>query len=142
MEQAKKKVVNYGIISTARIATKVALAIQQAQNSQLLGVASRNLESAQTWAAKLKIPKCYGSYDELLQDKDIDVVYLPLPTALRAEWAIKAAKAKKHIIAEKPHPGEHDDKTLLQMLQTCRDNNVQFLDGSFWVYATRTQELK
>jgi predicted dehydrogenase len=64
-------------------------------------VAARSLAKAQAHAKQHGIPKAYGSYDELVAQKDIDVVYIPLPIALHAKWAIKAMKSGKHVLIEK-----------------------------------------
>jgi predicted dehydrogenase len=65
-------------------------------------IASRNVENARRAAEKLGIRKAFGSYDELLDDPDIDAVYVPLPNQLHVEWSMKALRAGKHVLCEKP----------------------------------------
>ena len=65
----------------------------------------------------------------MLDDKEIDVIYIPLPTFYKTEWAIKAAKAKKHILLEKPLPGIESDKDIMEIVKACKDNQVEFMDG-------------
>jgi predicted dehydrogenase len=95
--------VSWGVISTAKIGTeKVIPAMQKGEYSQINAIASSNIERAKSTAKKLRIPKSYGSYDELLNDNDIDAIYIPLPNHLHVKWAIKSLEAGKHVLCEKP----------------------------------------
>lgn len=97
------KSLRWGIISTADIGmAKVIPAMQRAEACEVTAIASRGLDRAAAAAARLGIPRAYGSYEELLSAADVDAVYLPLPNDLHAEWTIRAAKAGKHILCEKP----------------------------------------
>lgn len=97
------KKIRWGVLSTARIATKTVIpAMQLGEYCTVTAIASRRLEKAQVAARQLGIKKAYGSYEELLADPDIDVVYIPLPNHLHVPWAIKALKAGKHVLCEKP----------------------------------------
>jgi predicted dehydrogenase len=97
------KKVRWGILGVAKIATqKVIPAMQQGEWSEIVGIASRDLARAQRAAADLKIPKSYGSYEELLADPEIEAVYNPLPNHLHVPWSIRAAEAGKHVLCEKP----------------------------------------
>jgi predicted dehydrogenase len=99
----KKKIVNWGIISTAKIGWEhVIPAIQKSKNSEVSALASRNLLKAKTLAKKFKIPKSYGSYKELYKDPDIDIIYNPLPNHLHIKTSIEASSYGKHILLEKP----------------------------------------
>ena len=93
----------WGILSTAKIGWEHFIpAINQADNGILAGIASRDLKKATKLAVKFGALAAYGSYEELLASPDIDGVYIPLPTSQHTEWAIKAAKAGKHVLCEKP----------------------------------------
>lgn len=95
--------VRWGVLGVAAIATKKVIpAMQQASNLEIVAIASRDADRAARAADELGIPKYYGSYQELLDDPDIDAVYIPLPNNLHAEWTIRAAKAGKHVLCEKP----------------------------------------
>lgn len=95
--------VRWGILSTAKIGReKVIPAMQQAKHCDIVAIASRNVTQAQEVAARLKIPVVYGSYEELLNDPNIDAIYIPLPNHMHVEWAIKSIQAGKHILCEKP----------------------------------------
>lgn len=97
------KKIRWGVLSTAKIGTeKVIPAMQLGKYCTITAIASRQLEKAQAAARRLDIEKAYGSYEELLADPDVDAVYLPLPNHLHVSWAIKALKAGKHVLCEKP----------------------------------------
>ena len=97
------KKVRWGILSTARIGMeKVIPAMQQGTYGEVTAIASRRLDTAQAAAARLGIPKAYGSYEALLADSDIDAVYNPMPNHLHVPWSIKALEAGKHVLCEKP----------------------------------------
>jgi len=97
-----KKNLNWGILSTARISRSVIPPLQESKRNHLLAVASRSQELANEFAKKWEIPKAYGSYEDLLADPEIDVIYNPLPNHLHARWAIRAVEAGKHVLCEKP----------------------------------------
>ncbi len=96
------KVLNWGLLSTARINRALIPPLRASKRNQLLAVASRSKDSADRYARERKIPQAYGSYEELLADPEIDVIYNPLPNHLHAEWTIKAVEAGKHVLCEKP----------------------------------------
>ncbi len=95
--------VRWGVLSTAKIGwEKVIPAMQRGQMCSIDAIASRSLDSAKAWADKLGIPKAYGSYEALLADPTIEAIYNPLPNDLHVEWTLKAARAGKHVLCEKP----------------------------------------
>lgn len=96
------KVLNWGLLSTARINRALIPPLRSSKRNQLLAVASRTQETADTYAREWKIPRTHGSYEALLADPEIDVIYNPLPNHLHAEWTIKAVEAGKHVLCEKP----------------------------------------
>jgi predicted dehydrogenase len=97
------KKLKWGVLGTAHIATEhVIPAMLNCIYGDVHAVASRNLNKAKDISIRFKIPKSYGSYVELLADKEIDAVYIPLPNHLHVEWAIKALEAEKHVLVEKP----------------------------------------
>jgi len=97
------KKLRWGVLSTASIGIrKVLPAMQHGQYTTVDAIASRDLSKAQAAAAKLGIPKAYGSYEELLADPNIDAIYNPLPNQMHVPWSAKAAEAGKHVLCEKP----------------------------------------
>ena len=95
--------VRWGILSTARIGrTKVVPGMMKSSLCDIRAVASRDLETAQTMASEFGIPKAYGSYEALLADDEIEAIYNPLPNHLHVPLTLKAARAGKHVLCEKP----------------------------------------
>ena len=93
----------FGVLSTAAIGLrKVIPAMQQGRLTSVTAIASRDLAKAREAASALGVAKAYGSYEELLADPEIDAIYNPLPNQLHVPWSIKAAKAGKHVLCEKP----------------------------------------
>lgn len=92
----------WGLLSTARINERLIPAIRATERAELVAVASRDLARAEAYAAERKIPRAYGSYEALLDDPEVDAVYISLPNSLHAEWTIRAAQAGKHVLCEKP----------------------------------------
>lgn len=141
------QICRWGILSTADIARKNWQAITLAGNARVAAVASRSLESAQRFIDEnsractvAEAPVAYGSYDELLSDASIDAVYIPLPTGLRKEWVIRAAKGGKHVMCEKPCAISASD--LEEMTTACSDNNVQFMDGVMFMHNKRMDAMR
>lgn len=111
--------VKYGILSTAKIGVqKVIPAMQNGKFISVDAIASRNLARANQAADLLGIQKRYGSYEELLEDNDIDAIYNPLPNHLHVPWTIKALEAGKHVLCEKPIGLNAEEAKLL--LETTR----------------------
>ena len=96
------KTLNWGLLSTARINRSLIPPLRVSKRNQLLAVGSRSQETAEAYAREWKIPRAHGSYESLLADPEIDVIYNPLPNHLHAEWTIKAVEAGKHVLCEKP----------------------------------------
>lgn len=95
--------VKWGILGTANIAQIQFLpALKDSKDSVLWAIGSRGKEQAQVMAKEWGAEKAYGSYEELLADPDVEAVYIPLPNHLHREWTIKALRAKKHVLCEKP----------------------------------------
>jgi len=97
-----KEFLNWGLIGTARINRALIAPLRVSPRNRLLAVASRSAEKASAYARQWEIPKAHGSYEALLDDPEIDVVYNSLPNSMHAEWTIKAAQAGKHVLCEKP----------------------------------------
>ena len=94
---------SWGILSTSDFASrKFVPGIMKSELGEASAVASRDAAKAAKFAATFGMAKAYGSYEELLADPDIDIVYVPLPNHLHVPWSIKAMEAGKHVLCEKP----------------------------------------
>src|SRR5258706_578070 len=96
------KKLRWGLLSTARINQALLPPLRSSARNELTAVASRDLDRAQAYADERNIPRVFGSYEAMLADPDIDVIYNPLPNSMHTEWTIKAAEAGKHVLCEKP----------------------------------------
>ena len=97
------KKLRWGILGVAGIAVRrVIPGMQLCELCEVSAIASRDLARAREAASKLNIPQAFGSYEELLRDPSIDVIYNPLPNHLHVPWTVKAAEAGKHVLCEKP----------------------------------------
>ncbi|KAL3655212.1 hypothetical protein CASFOL_000998 [Castilleja foliolosa] len=135
--------VRFGIIGCANIARKVSRAILLSPNSTIVAVGSRSLEKAVAFAKDNNFPKSaksYGSYDAVLDDSEVDAVYLPLPTSLHLRWAVLAARKKKHVLLEKPVALNVVE--LDEILAACESSGVQYMDATMWMHHPRTAEMK
>ena len=133
------RTVRWGILGTARIAEKISVAIHQAENAELTCIASRDAAKAADWAEKHHVKRSVGSYDALLHDPEIDAVYIPLPPSLHGEWTVRAARAGKHILCEKPLALNVNQAR--EMRRVCLENEVQLMDGVMWYHHPRAHEM-
>jgi len=139
-EETEEKV-KWGILSTADIARKFCAAMPNASNATIVAVASRDKAKAEAFiAANCPDAKAYGSYEELLNDPEVQAVYIPLPTAVRPEWIFRAAGKKKHILCEKPISGKAKDAH--QIIQSCSAAGVQFMDNTMFMHHERTAAIR
>ena len=101
--------VRWGIISTADINRKVIPGAKESPKVELVAVASRTADRAEAYAKEWGIERAYGSYDALLEDPDIEAVYISLPNTMHTEWSIRSVQAGKHVLCEKPLSRHPDD---------------------------------
>jgi D-xylose 1-dehydrogenase (NADP+, D-xylono-1,5-lactone-forming) len=94
--------VKWGILSTANINRKVIPGAHASPKVDLVAVASRTQDAADAYAREWEIPRAYGSYDALLDDPELEAVYISLPNTLHCDWSIRAVEAGKHVLCEKP----------------------------------------
>ena len=133
-------------MGTADIARKNWQAIRLAGNSTLVAVGSRDAAKAGRYIAECQAqspfptPPVGVTYDDLLARSDIDAVYVPLPTGIRKDWVVRAANAGKHVLCEKPCGATADD--LRPMIEACRANGVQFMDGVMFMHGGRLPAMR
>src|SRR5258707_13641393 len=137
------KKVKWGILGAASIALrKVIPGMQKGACSEITAIAWSDKSKAEEAARKLGMPRAYGSYEELVDDREIEAIYNPLPNHLHVPWSIKAAEAGKHVLCEKPISSTvAEAKTLL----AARDRTGVKIGEAFMVKThpqwLRTREL-
>lgn len=132
--------VNWGILSTAEIAQEQMIpAMHQAHNTNILAIASTSGKEIEI-AKKFHIPKTYSNYEELLNDSEIDAIYIPLPNGLHAHWSQEAAKHGKHVLCEKP--AALTTQEIVETIDICKDNNVQFMEALMYQFHPQHNRVK
>ena len=124
--------IRWGILSTARVATRVCRAIHRAEGSEVVAVASRDAERARRWASERGIGRSYGSYEQLLGDEELDAIYIALPPSMHAEWTILAAEAGKHVLCEKPFTANAEEAERVAAVARASDRVL--VEAFHWRY--------
>ena len=137
------KKIRIGVLSVAKIGTvKVIPAMQKCEHAEVTAIASRDLGRAQEAAARLGIPVAYGSYEQLLADPSLDLIYNPLPNHMHVPWSIRAAEAGKHVLCEKP--AGLDPAEVLRLID-ARDRARVKIGEAFMIHVhpqwLRTREI-
>jgi predicted dehydrogenase len=100
---AAQRPIRFGILGAARIAPDALIkAAHNVPEAQVVAIAARDPKRAREFAAANGIPRVLATYDDLVNDPDLDVIYNPLPNSLHCEWTIAALRAGKHVLCEKP----------------------------------------
>ena len=127
-----------GILGAARIARLFVEAVRPSQKIVIAAVASRDIQRAKAFASDTGIPRVHASYDALFADREIDAVYVPLPNNLHAEWSIRAARAGKHVLCEKPLAASASEARA--MFDAARQHNVYLVEA--YPYRAQPQTIK
>lgn len=130
-----------GVMGCANIAQRLMIPAIQTMKEQweLVGIASRTKEKADSFAQLFGCEGIVG-YDTLLARKDIDAIYMPLPTGLHQEWIIKALETDKHVYAEKSIA--MNTKDALEMITLAKDKNLALMEGYMFQYHQQHQIVK
>lgn len=133
--------VKWGVLGTANIFEgNVAEGMRQAENCEMYAIAGRSMEKAEAFKEKYGFEKAYGSYNELLLDPEVEAVYIPLPNSMHGEWAIKALKAKKHVLCEKPMASS--EKEAREMFQAAKENGVHLMEAFAYQHSPYISQVK
>jgi predicted dehydrogenase len=135
----KNEPIQWGILTTGRIAGIFAKGLRSSKTGRLAAVASRTLGQAEKFARLHKIPKAYGNYADLLKDPLVEALYIAPPHPMHAEWALKAAKAGKHILCEKPLTMDYKDS--LAVVEAARRNRVFLMEAFMYRCHPQTAKL-
>ena len=130
----------WGLLSTANINLELIPVLQNSNRNQLLAVASRSQDRAQAYAEEWNIPRAHGSYQTLLDDEDIDVVYISLPNSLHAEWTIRAAQSGKHVLCEKPLALSIEEVNAIE--EAARQAGVVVAEAFMYRHHPQTDQVK
>lgn len=130
---------NWGIIGTGNIALAFAKGIADSKTGTLVAVGSRTQEAAEAFGEAWHVPHCYGSYTDLLADKNVQAVYISTPHPQHAEWAIKAAEAGKHILCEKPLTLNY--RQAKEVIEAARRNDVFLMEAFMYRCHPQTAKL-
>ena len=125
--------VNWGILGCAGIAEKAFIpAVLKSRNGVLAGIASRDEARAADWARRFGFLRSHRTYQDLVDDPAIDAVYNPLPNDLHAEWSIRALRAGKHVLCEKPMALNAPE--VRAMIQGAEMNGALLMEGFMYKF--------
>ena len=135
------KKIKWGVIGTAGIARSCTIpGMIQAYNCELYAIAGRSIDKAEQFKEKFGFEKAYGSYKELLDDPEVEAVYIALPNTLHYEWAVKAMKSGKHVLCEKPlAPCE---KQVKELFETAKENHVYLMEAFAYQHSPYITAIK
>ena len=138
------KKLNVALCGLGNYASMLAEGIQVSEYCHLAGIVTGTPAKAEKWKTQFNIPEKniynYQNFDEIIKNKDIDLVYVVVPNGLHKEFVIRAAKAGKHVITEKPMAITVKD--CEEMIKACNDNNVQLAIGYRLHYEPTHLEIK
>ncbi|NLW11759.1 MAG: Gfo/Idh/MocA family oxidoreductase [Clostridiaceae bacterium] len=133
--------IKWGVLGTANIALgQVIPAMLMADNCELYGIAGRNKEKVDNFREMFGFKKGYYSLEEMLEDTEIEAVYIPLPNNMHKEWVIKAAEKGKHVLCEKPLAGEEAD--IQEMIVACDKAGVKFMEAFAYLHSPIIKAIK
>jgi len=132
--------VRWGILSTARINDLVLAGARKSDRVQMVAVGSRDRARAEAYASEHGLERAHGSYQELVDDPDIEAVYISLPNAFHTEWSIRALRAGKHVLCEKPltrHAREAEEA-----FDVAEEKGRLLMEGFMWRHNPQVQRLE
>ena len=133
--------VKWGVLGTANVAAWGTIpGMKQSQSCELYAIAGRSLEKAERYKDTFGFEKAYGSYDELLEDKEVQAVYIPLPNNLHLPWVEKALKAGKNVLCEKPM-GLTAEETK-KMFKVAEESGVLLMEAYAYLHSPYIDSLK
>ena len=128
------KTIRWGVLGTAGIFEScTAEGMKQAENCEMYAIAGRSPEKAESFKERFGFSRAYGSYEELIEDPEVEAVYIPLPNTLHHEWTIRALQAGKHVLCEKPvAPSE---KEAREMFDAAEENHVLLMEAFAYLHS-------
>lgn len=135
---SSQRTLSWGLIGTGAIAQAFVRGVSQSKLCKIVAVGSRTKEQAEKFGTQHNIATRHGSYDALLADTSVEAVYISTPHPMHAEWVIKAARAKKHILVEKPMALNHPQ--AMAMVEAAREHGVFLMEA--FMYRCHPQTAK
>ena len=133
--------VKWGVLGTANIAKGCTIpGMKMANNCELYAIAGRSESKVQSYKDMFGFEKAYVGYEKLLEDPEVKAVYIPLPNNLHKEWVIKALKAGKHVLCEKPLALNAEDAK--EMFAVAKENNVLLMEAFAYLHTPYIASLK
>lgn len=133
--------VKWGVLGTANIAKGCTIpGMKMADNCEIYAIAGRSETKVENYKNEFGFSKAYVGYEKLLEDPDVQAVYIPLPNSLHKEWVIKALKAGKNVLCEKPMALNSDDAK--EMFAVAKENNVILMEAYAYLHSPYIASLK
>ncbi len=129
----------WGILSTGHIAHTFAQSLEDSRTGRLVAVGSRTLRSARAFAKRWKAARAYGSYGELLDDPQVEALYIAPPHPFHAPWSLKALQAGKHVLCEKPLAMDY--RQALRVVEAARRHKVFLMEAFMYRFSPQTRRL-
>lgn len=130
--------VKWGVLGCATVARNLVIpGMLRAENSEFYAIASRDMSKIEQYRSVCT--KLYDSYDKLLEDPEIEAVYIPLPNNLHCEWVVKAAQHGKHILCEKPIAMNYEE--TVRMAEAAKENNVYLMEAFMYRHTHKTKQI-
>ena len=130
----------FGIIGCSRVAKNSTIpAIQNSEFAELVMIGSRSESKAEKFANEFHCEQ-FGTYDDVISNDSLDVVYISTPIGTHEEWTIKAANTGKHILCEKSSTTSFE--SAKKMISTCNDNNVRIMEGLMFRFHPQHQKVR
>lgn len=132
--------IRFGVLGTGRITRRMVAELQQAAGVRVAGIASRDASRARWYANQFGIPQAMGDYAAIVDSDRVDAIYIALPPASHAQWAIAAAAAGKHVLCEKPLATTLEETVRIE--EACATAGVCWLDATAWMHHRRTAAMQ
>ncbi|MCR5748545.1 MAG: Gfo/Idh/MocA family oxidoreductase [Lachnospiraceae bacterium] len=133
--------IKWGVLGTANIARGCTIpGMKLAEQCELYAIAGRSIEKAESFKQEFGFQRAYGNYEELIADKDVQAIYIPLPNNLHLRWVKEALNAGKHVICEKPLALNSDEAK--EMFDTAEKNGVYLMEAYAYLHSPYVESLK
>lgn len=132
--------VKWGIIGLGKIATKFAIGLQDAKNAELYAVASRDKSKAKDFAEQFEVIKSFGSYDELMKDEDVEVIYIATPHVFHHQLTLECIKHGKAVLCEKPFA--MNSRQAKEMIAAAKENKIFLMEALWTAFLPHFQDIE